>query len=485
MVIIGAGIGGLTTAAILSKQGLDVTVLEAETYAGGCAGTFFHKGYRFDAGATLAAGFYPGGPMDLVAKAAGIVSWPFHPASPAMQVHLPDGATINCTDSDARWEEYHEVFGDSAKAYFTWQESTADHLWRFALRQPRWPPQNAGDLLSLLKAVDRDMMAASPGLFLDAVSTARSRLRGHPNRLRLFVDGQLLISAQMESDRANALYAASALDLPRRGAGHLEGGMGRMADVLVQAVRANGGLVHFRQKVTGVNGDASRGFRVETKKGEEYEAAVVVFNLPPWNIRDLLRSSMPRSLTRLEELRGDLWGAFMLYVGLNGNALPEGFPLHHQVIRAEPLRNGNSVFISVNPEWDASRAPDGYRAVTISTHTPLQKWWNSFENDRELYESEKQIMVEKVLATAELAIPGIAEKSVLVMPGTPVTFERFTGRKGGWVGGYQQTSLFATRSPRIAKNTWMVGDSIFPGQSTAAVAMGGLRVATEIMESFG
>ncbi len=53
VVVIGAGIGGLTTAALLLKAGLDVLVLEAHVYPGGSAGTFFHKGYRFDAGATL------------------------------------------------------------------------------------------------------------------------------------------------------------------------------------------------------------------------------------------------------------------------------------------------------------------------------------------------------------------------------------------------------------------------------------------------
>lgn len=68
VVVIGAGVGGLTTAAVLARAGMDVTVLEARVYPGGCAGTFYHQGYRFDAGATLAAGFYPGGPMDLVAS---------------------------------------------------------------------------------------------------------------------------------------------------------------------------------------------------------------------------------------------------------------------------------------------------------------------------------------------------------------------------------------------------------------------------------
>jgi len=43
VVVIGAGVGGLTTAALLARAGLDVTVLEAHVYAGGCAGTFFTR----------------------------------------------------------------------------------------------------------------------------------------------------------------------------------------------------------------------------------------------------------------------------------------------------------------------------------------------------------------------------------------------------------------------------------------------------------
>ena len=103
VVVIGAGIGGLTAAALLAKWGKRVTVLEAHVYPGGCAGTFFHRGYRFDAGATLAGGFAPGGPHHIVGELLGI-AWPVHPVDPAWVVHLPDGRAVTQWADKERWQ---------------------------------------------------------------------------------------------------------------------------------------------------------------------------------------------------------------------------------------------------------------------------------------------------------------------------------------------------------------------------------------------
>ena len=82
---------------------------------------------------------------------------------------------------------------------------------------------------------------------------------------------------------------------------------------------------------------------------------------------------------------------------------------------------------------------------------------------------------------AEIALPGIRDAARLTLPGTPVTFQHFTRRHMGWVGGFPQTSLLRTAGPRLSGRLWMVGDSTFPGQSTAAVALGGMRVAANIL----
>jgi phytoene dehydrogenase-like protein len=52
------------------------------------------------------------------------------------------------------------------------------------------------------------------------------------------------------------------------------------------------------------------------------------------------------------------------------------------------------------------------------------------------------------------------------------------------VGGFPQTSLFKVRGPRTGlPNVRLVGDSIFPGQSTAGVTVGAMRVVDDVLRA--
>lgn len=484
IIVIGAGIGGLTAAALLARAGRDVTVLEAHVYPGGCAGTFYHQGYRFDAGATLAAGFDPAGGMTRLGQALGI-AWPVEPAPIAMRVYLPDGRQVTrWVDPEAWRAERLAAFGPAAEPFWRWQEATADRMWAVALRGAPWPPQTAADLARLARVglgLVADAPLGSPGLALDALRPVAARLNGAGTPLRQYVDGQLLIAAQATSERANALYGAAALDMPRRGVVHVRGGIGRIAEALADGVRRHGGQVRYRQRVTRVAQQPDGRYCVETNKGDSFEADVVIFNLPPHDAAALMGEAAPAKL-RSARLPADGWGAFMVYVGLDGAGLPLDLPLHHQVLAREPLGEGNSVFLSLSLPDDAARAPAGQRALTISTHTALRPWWDLFERDRDAYEARKIEYTERVLAAAEIALPGLRRAAKLVLPGTPVSFQRFTQRSYGWVGGFPQTNLFRAWGPRLGRGLWLVGDSIFPGQSILATALGGTRVAEAISQ---
>jgi phytoene dehydrogenase-like protein len=69
-----------------------------------------------------------------------------------------------------------------------------------------------------------------------------------------------------------------------------------------------------------------------------------------------------------------------------------------------------------------------------------------------------------------------------MLPGSPVTYQYYTGRHLGVVGGFPITSLLRARGPRTGlPNLRLVGDSIFPGQSTAGVTLGAIRVVSDTL----
>lgn len=489
IVVVGAGVAGATAAALLAKAGHDVTLLEAHVYPGGCAGTFYHQKYRFDAGATLAGGFHAGGPHDVVGQALGI-NWKIRPAEPAWKVHLPDRA-ITRFGCEACWHsELERVFATSPNKhqvlrFFKHSEQISDAVWSFAARRPTWPPGNMGDLLRTAAALRADTLQTLPLLFETMGNWAR-RSAVTDQAALTFLNAQLLISAQTTADKASALFGAAAADLPRKGVNHVEGGIGTIALQLVEAFERNGGTMRYRQEVTRFETDKGRVVAVHTNKGERFECDVLVANLTPWDMARLLGDAAPARLRTETRSRPDEWGAFTLYLGVEDGAwLKDSGAEHHQVVidYDKPLGETNSIFLSFSMPGDATRAPHGQRTLTISTHTRAADWWQLREKPgaQVEYDARVRAYANAMLDNAERALPGLRSKIRFQLEGTPITFKFYTRRHRGGVGGFPFTSIFNARGPWTGmQNAWLVGDSIFPGQSTAGVTMGALRVVDDI-----
>ncbi len=489
VIIIGAGIGGVTAAALLAHSGQHVLLLEGHLGPGGCTSSFQRKrpdgsSYVFDVGATLFGGFQPGGAHDWVAQRLGI-RFPVVRLEPAMQVWLPD-RVITRTGNPQRWRaERQAAFPEQAaqaERFWQHQERLADISWRFATHFPPIPPETPGDLLRLIPALRPELLTLLPHL----PRTVAHELRRYSltdQALRTFIDAQLLISAQVTADACAWPFGSVALDLARQGVFYAEGGAWTIARTLADACIRDGGEVHYHTWVTRILLEHGCAAGVQTQTGEIYRARHVIANLTIWDVQRLLDTATPAALERATQRIPDTWGAFVLYLGVDAAAIPPDLCAHHQIVYdyAAPLGEGNSVFLSLHPAFDTSRAPPNQRALTISTHTRPEQWWIARSAGRAAYTEHKEQLTRQMLQAVERVLPNIRQHIRYQQSGSPVTFQRYTRRERGMVGGpgqRPQQSGFASLGIRAAHvpGLWLVGDSTFPGQSSAAVTQSGIHV---------
>lgn len=477
-VVIGAGMGGLTAAALLAKAGLEVTVLEHHIYPGGSAGTFWHQGFRCDAGATLLAGFDQDGIFTRLERQLG-VCFPvrkFIPGEPLMEVWLPDGRMVTRPVGRVYEQEAQQaVFGQSVQDFWRWQEKRALALWKVAQGLP-FPPVSTKELLALTQkgafwALEH--RAEFLGLLADLVRPTLAHAPAHPG-FRRFLDAQLLIASQADAQHTYALFGAAALDLPHRGPVMPQGGMGAVAETLAQAVVRHGGRVLYRHRVENLRIKNGHLEAVEVALGgrrrgrrEVLEADLFIANLTPGDLTALIPGVAKQAPPH------DGWGAFVLHAAIPESVVPPGAPYRQWA------GQGDWVFLSLSDPGDALRGAPGTRVLSASVHTRLADWRGL---SKEAYQAQKMAWQERVVRQVERLIPGFRESAILILGATPRTYNFYTRRQDGWVGGYPQVHPLRTPSPRTPfPNLWRVGETIFPGQSVPAVAMGGERVAALVL----
>ncbi|MBX2802342.1 MAG: NAD(P)/FAD-dependent oxidoreductase [Myxococcales bacterium] len=471
-VVIGAGFGGLGAALALAEAGRRVVVCETVTYPGGCAGTFERQGARFDAGATMAFGLGPGEAFRQILDRYGL-SVRVRPLDPAIEVRTPTHRwPIRRSGLRATLSALPDVDPRAVAGFCDELEATAAGLRPLLTDPTLLPPWNAHTLVRHLKRLPAYLpLARQVGRPLRTV--LRRHGLAHHRHVRAILEPLCRITVQAGVDEAEAPFALAALDAVSRGGFHVVGGMGALADAMVQAVRSAGGQVRFAERVRRVERHGT-GWLVHTRRGT-LAAPGVFANLLPQGLMALSDVRTPR-LERLASRVRTGWGAAMLYLQVDAPELPpEPFHLDLTSDPAAPYLSGNHVFCSVGEAADAPRARR-LRPVVASTHLPPGQMHDP---------AAVQAAQQRMAATLQHLAPRLWKGVERRWTASPRTFARFTGRQGGWVGGIprraslaQYLELFPSAMDR---GLYLVGDSTLLGQSSLAATLSGQRIATQAL----
>ena len=483
--VIGAGFAGLGAALHLAEHGGSVALCETLNYPGGCAGTFEKGGHAFEAGATLFSGFHDEGLFSRWIERHRLPVR-FELLDPIVELRTGDGHLLVSPDRATTVDRFCAQPGApvaALRAFFALQQRVADTLWPIFDDAGRLPPlwwSGLGWHLgrswrypALLGLMNRSLGSVLASFGLDAYAP-----------LVRYCDAVCQITIQTTAHDAEALFALSAMDYLFRGTGHIRGGIGELAKAMVGAIERCGGEVTLTNRVRRLE-HTPEGWRVQTRRGV-YLARNVLANLLPQAIAALVPDRPAPAVVAAQSraLQG-AWGAAMLYLVVRDHLQLPAAPHHYQCVAddAARLQEGAHLFCSLAGRDEPGKARDGLRTATVSTHLPLAVLRGLPDDSaRAAYVQGVQ---DRMRATLRQRLPEIAGAIEVEFPGSPRTFERFTGRPGGSVGGIPRTRGWhnyrglwpTTLYPRL----WMIGDTTFPGQSTLAAALGGVRVARRLV----
>lgn len=486
--VVGAGIAGMSTAARLQGHGLHTIVCEAHGQVGGCAGFFRRKGFAFDVGATTLVDFEPGGVgADLLAD-IGLPPLDGQ-ALPGYVAWLPDRTVTLYRDSSAWDAERLRALGDSSRhrRFWRWLDRLASVFWQASRAGVRLPIQGLHDLAHAVNCVGLTNLPLVR--FLNWTVGDALRTCGLREDAPLVGLLSMLLEDTVHASVDRAPLINGALGITIRGAGlsRSRGGMCGFWRRFVDHYRQLGGTLRAGwavQRVDRIGGGRDGHFVLRMRRGA-IEARQVVSTLPIELTARLAPAEVEAALRPYLRREAQAHGsAIVVFLGVP-EAEVAGQPFtHHQLLQdyGRPLGNGNNMFISVSARDDRESAPRGFRCVMVSTHCELADWENLAAAE---YQQRKAAMGAHLIHLAHRVYPCLGRAAVVREVATPRTFERFTRRPRGAVGGVRlglhNSNQNAVPHDIGVPGFWLAGDTTWPGLGTVACVLGSRLVAERVL----
>lgn len=275
IVVIGAGMGGMTSAARLARGGHEVALYEASDQFGGKCRTEWIGRVAFDTGPSLLT--LPAVYKDFfqrTGKPMGLVC-PIETVNPAFDYRFADESRVKFANLSRKetLDAIAESFGEQASAQWDQLMRRAEAMWDVS-RGP-FIESELKSPLSLLKRITffRDLLIIAPW----------KSLRKHADEilkdqhLRFIMDRYATYSGS-DPRRAPAVLSTIAFVEESFGAWHVKGGLGNLALEVHKRANDVGVTFHLNSPVAQINTVNGKATGIVLASGERVDADVVIAN---------------------------------------------------------------------------------------------------------------------------------------------------------------------------------------------------------------
>ena len=393
VIVIGAGHNGLTVAAYLAKAGLDVCVLEMNSYLGGATSTeeITLPGFKHELGGIDHA-LIQANPLILHDELGLKSKYGLKYINPSLSVVniFPDDTSMGLyPDLDKTCEsiaQYSQKDADAYRRFFEMSRPMVDMLVGSMFNAP--PPFGA-----LMAQLDQSPIGQEliRSLMMSAYDVINQWFEHPKTKLKLLkYMSEPLVGPE---ERGTAIYLFVLIPMNHTyPLGLAEGGSGMLAKALARCVEAHGGTVKVNSKVTTIKTTGGRASSVVLASGEEIKAKkAIVANVDARvTMLQLLEGNLDAELKKkIERIQDPTFTGVLQAIALNnapeykaGKKVGEAFiveplPWLEDLRRMfDDLRYGElpskalAPFVVCPTVHDPTRAPAGKHTLYLWNYAP-------------------------------------------------------------------------------------------------------------------
>ncbi len=471
-IIIGSGLGGLSTGVILSKNGYDVTILEQASQVGGCLQCFTRDGVKFETGMHFIGSLDDGQVLSHYFNYLGI----------------KDKVVLNRLDPKA-----YDVVSLQGER-FAFPNGRDAFIEKFAQRFPdqRENLERYCDLIEqvaslspfrdLQHVVDEDRFIDDKLLY-QSLSDVIDQTITDPLLCEVLVGNLSLYAAQ----KAKTPFATHAFifDFYNSSAFRIVGGSDAIVKALTEVFEQHGGKIFTRRKVTKILVEGKKASGVLTANGEKFTADVVISDVNPKQMIGMVDDGVFTQAYK-SRIKGiaDTTAVFSLFLRFKEGAMP--------------YLNSNFYGFSTDSPWQMNgdigdKWPQGYLYMH-HCHEPNPKYarggvvlaymsmdavrnWSdtSIGHRGDDYERFKAHMAERLLDSVEKDFPGLRDAIEAYYAASPLTYRDYTSTPEGSIYGLEKN--VNNIADRVSYKT-KVSNLLLVGQNINSHGMLGVLVGT-------